>query len=175
MILQRLLAFTPAQSGCPGSVLVDIPKDIQFASGIYRAHQALTFMRSYPKLKGDTTAIEHAVSRLAEEKCPVIYSGGGVISSGLEAAKLLRDLVRLGDFPITSTLMGLGAYPASDKDWLGMLEMHGIYEANLAVIVMLCWLLVRGLMIVYHWGGLMRLHLMRVIILIFIILVSIRS
>ncbi|WP_375626077.1 acetolactate synthase 3 large subunit [Bartonella sp. MU37NMGALS] len=126
-------AFSLAQSGRPGPVLIDIPKDVQFASGIYRAPQAPTFMRSYSKPKGNAQAIEEAVSLLVEAKRPVIYSGGGVISSGMEAVKLLRDLVQLGNFPITSTLMGLGAYPASDKNWLGMLGMHGTYEANMAM------------------------------------------
>ncbi|WP_336288273.1 acetolactate synthase 3 large subunit [Bartonella sp. CB60] len=126
-------AFYIAQSGRPGPVLVDIPKDVQFASGIYRAPQILTSMRSYPQPKEDTKAIECAVSLLVEAKRPVIYSGGGVISSGLEAVQLLRELVQLGDFPITSTLMGLGAYPASGKNWLGMLGMHGTYEANMAM------------------------------------------
>ncbi|VEJ45596.1 Acetolactate synthase isozyme 3 large subunit [Bartonella vinsonii] len=126
-------AFSLAQSGRPGPVLIDIPKDVQFASGIYRAPQAPTFMRSYSKLKGNAQAIEEAVSLLVEAKRPVIYSGGGVISSGPKAVQLLRELVQLGDFPITSTLMGLGAYPASGKNWLGMLGMHGTYEANMAM------------------------------------------
>ncbi|WP_455465580.1 acetolactate synthase 3 large subunit [Bartonella sp. B39] len=126
-------AFFIAQSGRPGPVLVDIPKDVQFSSGIYRAPQTPTFMRSYSKPKGNAQAIEEAVSLLVEAKRPVIYSGGGVISSGPEAVKLLRDFVQLGNFPITSTLMGLGAYPASGKNWLGMLGMHGTYEANMAM------------------------------------------
>ncbi|WP_208437415.1 acetolactate synthase 3 large subunit [Bartonella taylorii] len=126
-------AFFIAQSGRPGPVLIDIPKDVQFASGVYRAPQVLASLRSRPQFKEDTNTIECAVSLLVEAKRPVIYSGGGVISSGPEAVKLLRDLVQLGDFPITSTLMGLGAYPASGKNWLGMLGMHGTYEANMAM------------------------------------------
>ncbi|WP_406604233.1 acetolactate synthase 3 large subunit [Bartonella gliris] len=126
-------AFTIAQSGRPGPVLVDIPKDVQFSSGIYRAPHALTSMRSSSKPKGNAQALEYAVSLLLDAKRPVIYSGGGVISSGPEAVQFLRDLVQLGDFPITSTLMGLGAYPASGKNWLGMLGMHGTYEANMAM------------------------------------------
>src|SRR5579871_1516095 len=85
--------------------------------------------------------IRKAVALLAGAKKPVIYSGGGIINSGREASKLLRELVEVTSFPITSTLMGLGAYPASDKQWLGMLGMHGTYEANLAMHdcdVMLC-------------------------------------
>ncbi|WP_343358269.1 acetolactate synthase 3 large subunit [Bartonella schoenbuchensis] len=126
-------AFHIARSGRPGPVLVDIPKDIQCASGVYRAPQAMTSTHCHAQPKEDTKAIEHAASLLAEAKRPVIYSGGGVISSGLEAVRLLRDLVQLGDFPITSTLMGLGAYPASGKNWLGMLGMHGTYEANMTM------------------------------------------
>ncbi|WP_455478206.1 acetolactate synthase 3 large subunit [Bartonella sp. B10] len=127
-------AFDIAQSGCPGPVFIDIPKDIQFASGVYKAPKISKFMRSYPQpKKDDIKAIDCVVSLLAEAKQPVIYSGGGVISSGSEAVQLLRDFVQLGDFPITSTLMGLGAYPASNKNWLGMLGMHGTYEANMAM------------------------------------------
>lgn len=126
-------AFFIAQSGRPGPVLIDIPKDIQFSSGVYKAPKMLTSLRSYPQLKEKSQAVERAASLLAEAKRPVIYSGGGVISSGLEAVQLLRNLVQLGDFPITSTLMGLGAYPASGKNWLGMLGMHGTYEANMAM------------------------------------------
>ncbi|CDO47131.1 acetolactate synthase [Bartonella henselae] len=126
-------AFAVAQSGRPGPVLVDIPKDIQLASGVYRAPQVLVSRHFSPQLKRNIEAIECAVSLLEEAKRPVIYSGGGVISSGLQAVQLLRDLVQLGDFPITSTLMGLGAYPASGKNWLGMLGMHGTYEANMAM------------------------------------------
>ncbi|MCZ2158292.1 acetolactate synthase 3 large subunit [Bartonella sp. 220] len=124
-------AFSLAQSGRPGPVLIDIPKDVQFASGLYRAPQVATVMHSYLQLKGE--AIENAVSLLVGAKRPVIYTGGGVISSGTKAVQLLRELVQLGDFPITSTLMGLGAYPASGKNWLGMLGMHGTYEANMAM------------------------------------------
>ncbi|WP_345118908.1 acetolactate synthase 3 large subunit [Bartonella pachyuromydis] len=126
-------AFAVAQSGRPGPVLIDIPKDIQFAFGIYRTPQVSASRYSYLQLKGKSEALESAVSLLAAAKRPVIYSGGGVILSGPQAVQLLRDLVQLGDFPITSTLMGLGAYPASDKNWLGMLGMHGTYEANMAM------------------------------------------
>ena len=87
----------------------------------------------HPKVQGDIEAIKQAVALLASAKRPVIYSGGGVINSGNEASKLLRELVELTNFPITSTLMGLGAYPASGKNWLGMLGMHGTYEANMSM------------------------------------------
>ncbi|WP_254493010.1 acetolactate synthase 3 large subunit [Bartonella sp. B1099] len=127
-------AFSLARSGRPGPVLIDIPKDVQFASGFYREPQVQESSRSSLPLKGSNReAIETAVSLLVEAKRPVIYSGGGVISSGGEAIQLLRNLVQWGDFPITSTLMGLGAYPASGKNWLGMLGMHGTYEANMAM------------------------------------------
>lgn len=133
--LSRIIheAFYIAQTGRPGPVLIDIPKDIQFASGIYTAPKSMPRASYRPQLEGDDKAIQYAVSMLAQAKKPVIYSGGGVISSGSEAVRLLRELVDLGDFPITSTLMGLGAYPASGKNWLGMLGMHGTYEANMTM------------------------------------------
>ena len=126
-------AFYIAQTGRPGPVLIDIPKDIQFASGIYTAPRSMPRQSYRPQLDGNRKAIEYAVSLLAEAKKPVIYTGGGVISSGNDAVKFLRELVALGDFPITSTLMGLGAYPASGQNWLGMLGMHGTYEANMTM------------------------------------------
>ena len=133
--LSRIIheAFYIAQTGRPGPVLIDIPKDIQFASGIYTAPKSMPRASYRPQLEGDDKAIQYAVSMLAQAKKPVIYSGGGVISSGSEAVRLLRELVDLGDFPITSTLMGLGAYPTSGKNWLGMLGMHGTYEANMTM------------------------------------------
>ncbi len=135
-------AFYVATTGRPGPVVVDIPKDIQFATGIYSGPKKSHVHASYtPRVKGDATAIRKAVALLAHAKKPVIYSGGGVINSGPEATKLLRELVSLTGMPITSTLMGLGAYPASGPNWLGMLGMHGTYEANMAMHdcdVMLC-------------------------------------
>jgi acetolactate synthase-1/2/3 large subunit len=98
--------------------------------------------KSYqPKLSGDLEKIRAAIDLMAGAKRPIIYSGGGVINSGREASQLLRELVELTGFPITSTLMGLGAYPASGKNWMGMLGMHGTYEANMAMHdcdVMIC-------------------------------------
>jgi acetolactate synthase-1/2/3 large subunit len=94
-----------------------------------------------PKLKGDLDKIKAAVELMSEAKRPIIYSGGGVINSGTEASHLLRELAKVTGFPLTSTLMGLGAFPAADPQWLGMLGMHGTYEANLAMHdcdVMLC-------------------------------------
>lgn len=122
MILRILFMklFSFARSGRPGPVLIDIPKDVQFASGFYRAPKVQESLHSSLPLKGNNReAIKSAVSLLVEAKRPVIYSGGGVISSGPQAVQLLRNLVQLGDFPITSTLMGLGAYPASGKKLAG--------------------------------------------------------
>ena len=127
-------AFRVATTGRPGPVVVDIPKDVQFAKGIYHAPDATKMRLSYqPRLSGDEELIKDAVDLLMSAKRPVIYSGGGVINSGPEASRLLRELVDLTGFPITSTLMGLGAYPASGKNWLGMLGMHGTYEANMTM------------------------------------------
>jgi acetolactate synthase-1/2/3 large subunit len=135
-------AFRIAQSGRPGPVLIDIPKDVQFATGTYQAPDNVPMEAHYqPRIQGDISEIEKAVAMMAGARRGVIYSGGGVINSGPVATKLLRELVELTGFPITSTLMGLGAYPASGPAWLGMLGMHGSYEANMAMHdcdVMLC-------------------------------------
>ncbi len=133
--LPRVLheAFYVAKSGRPGPVLVDIPKDVQFATGIYTSPPKVRHSSYRPKLTGDLNAIKQAIELMSTAKKPVIYSGGGVINSGKEASQLLRELVGITGFPITSTLMGLGAYPASGENWIGMLGMHGTYEANLAM------------------------------------------
>ena len=135
-------AFYVATTGRPGPVVVDVPKDVQFAVGTYHPPRKSDVHVSYtPRVKGDAAQIRKAVALLARAKRPVIYTGGGVINSGREASKLLRELVEVTGFPITSTLMGLGAYPAPGKNWLGMLGMHGTYEANMAMHdcdVMLC-------------------------------------
>jgi acetolactate synthase-1/2/3 large subunit len=133
--LPRVLheAFHIASSGRPGPVVVDIPKDIQFAKGMYSRPKDFAHTGYRPKLKGDIEKIKAAVEMMGNAKRPLFYTGGGVINSGTEASHLLRELVRLTGFPITSTLMGLGAYPASDPQWLGMLGMHGTYEANWAM------------------------------------------
>jgi acetolactate synthase I/II/III large subunit len=142
--LARILheAFHVATSGRPGPVVVDVPKDVQFATGTYTPPEPQQRHESYrPKLSADFERVRTAVAMLEGAKRPVIYSGGGVINSGPEASRLLRELVEMAGFPITSTLMGLGAYPASGKSWLGMLGMHGSYQANLAMHecdVMLC-------------------------------------
>ncbi len=126
-------AFHVATHGRPGPVLVDIPKDVQFATGTYHAPKPSEAHRYQPQVKGDASAILRAVEALERAKKPILYSGGGVINSGLAASQLLRELVAATNFPITSTLMGLGAYPASGKNWIGMLGMHGTYEANWAM------------------------------------------
>ena len=134
-------AFHVATTGRPGPVVVDIPKDVQFAKGFYVPPQIAPRTSYQPKVQGDLEKIKAAVELMAGARKPIIYSGGGVINSGPEASHLLRELVDLTGFPITSTLMGLGAYPASGKNWLGMLGMHGTYEANMAMHdcdVMIC-------------------------------------
>ena len=134
-------AFHVATTGRPGPVVVDIPKDVQFARGVYVPPQTAPRTSYQPKVQGDLEKVKAAVELMAGARKPIIYTGGGVINSGPEASHLLRELVDLTGFPITSTLMGLGAYPASGKNWLGMLGMHGTYEANMAMHdcdVMIC-------------------------------------
>ena len=134
-------AFHVANTGRPGPVVVDIPKDVQFATGMYTPPLEAPRTSYRPRLQGDMERIGAAIGLMASAVRPVIYSGGGVINSGPEASRLLRELVELTGFPITSTLMGLGAYPASGDNWIGMLGMHGTYEANMAMHdcdVMLC-------------------------------------
>ncbi|MBL4802266.1 MAG: biosynthetic-type acetolactate synthase large subunit [Emcibacter sp.] len=126
-------AFYVATSGRPGPVVVDIPKDVQIFT-TKNVHIGPIKHRSYrPVSKGKIEDITEAVKLLAGAKKPIFYTGGGVINSGPAAAQLLRELVQLTGAPITSTLMGLGAYPASDKQFLGMLGMHGTFEANNAM------------------------------------------
>ena len=126
-------AFHVATNGRPGPVLVDIPKDVQFANGTYVAPAKADLGHYQPQVKGDIGAITALVELIEKAEKPVLYTGGGVINSGKGASQLLRELVKATNFPITSTLMGLGAYPASGDNWLGMLGMHGTYEANLAM------------------------------------------
>ncbi|MEM6941433.1 MAG: acetolactate synthase 3 large subunit [Pseudomonadota bacterium] len=125
-------AFHVATSGRPGPVLVDIPKDVQFATGSYST-KSPSKSRYQPQVKGDLAAITELVEAMEAAKRPIFYTGGGVINSGPAASQLLRELVEGTGFPITSTLMGLGCYPASGDKWLGMLGMHGLYEANMAM------------------------------------------
>ncbi len=126
-------AFHVASSGRPGPVLIDIPKDVQFATGRYVPPQRADLGHYRPRLKGDIDQITRLVELIETAEKPIFYTGGGVINSGPAAAQLLRELVDATGIPITSTLMGLGAYPASGKNWLGMLGMHGLYEANMAM------------------------------------------
>ena len=114
-------------------MVVDIPKDVQFATGTYSRPTSNQHKTYRPQVKGEMAKIKAALEMMKGAKKPIFYTGGGVINSGPEACALLRELVRTTGFPITSTLMGLGAYPASDRQWLGMLGMHGTYEANLAM------------------------------------------
>ena len=134
-------AFYVAANGRPGPVVVDIPKDIQFAKGKYVGPKNIQHKTYRPKLKGDLEKIKQAVELMRHAKRPLFYTGGGVINSGSEASVLLREFVKLSGFPITSTLMGLGAFPAANPQWLGMLGMHGTWEANWAMHdcdVMIC-------------------------------------
>ncbi len=126
-------AFHVAMHGRPGPVLVDIPKDVQFAGGTYVAPQKASIGHYQPRVKGDLAMITELVEAMEKAERPLFYTGGGVINSGPAASQLLRELVEATGFPITSTLMGLGSYPASGDKWLGMLGMHGLYEANLAM------------------------------------------
>ena len=141
--LPRVLheAFYVASSGRPGPVVVDIPKDIQFAEGTYENHSNVPHKTYKPRAKGDKQAIREAVELMINAKKPMFYTGGGVINSGPVASKLLRTLVKMTGYPITQTLMGLGAFPSSSDQFLGMLGMHGTYEANMAMHdcdVMIC-------------------------------------
>ncbi len=133
--LPRILheAFYVASNGRPGPVVIDIPKDIQFAKGVYSRPKDNQHKTYRPTVKGDLSKIKAAIDLMSKAKRPVFYTGGGVINAGPHASALLRELVHLTGFPCTSTLMGLGAFPAADKQWLGMLGMHGTYEANLAM------------------------------------------
>ncbi len=130
--LPRILheAFYVASHGRPGPVVIDIPKDVQFAAGFYTGPQNIQHKTYKPQVKGDLAKIREAVRMMAAARRPVFYTGGGVINSGPAASDLLRELVKLTNFPVTTTLMGLGSYPASGPNWLGMLGMHGTYEAN---------------------------------------------
>src|SRR5580692_187754 len=133
--LSRVLheAFQIATTGRPGPVVVDIPKDVQFKKGRYIGPESVRHRTYRPKTEPELASIVKAIDMMAAAERPVFYTGGGIINAGPEASRLLRELVHLTGFPITSTLMGLGAYPASDPQWLGLLGMHGTYEANMAM------------------------------------------
>lgn len=126
-------AFYVATNGRPGPVVIDMPKDVQVEAAEYK-HAGHVEHRTYrPQIDGDDEAIRNAVRAMANASRPILYTGGGIINSGPEASTLLRELAKLTGFPVTSTLMGLGCYPASDKQFLGMLGMHGTWEANHAM------------------------------------------
>ncbi len=126
-------AFHIATSGRPGPVVVDIPKDVQVATARYAKPGPIQHKTYRPQVKADQSQIEQLVDMLAAAERPILYTGGGIINSGPAASQLLCELVRITGAPVTSTLMGLGAYPASGEQWLGMLGMHGTYEANMAM------------------------------------------
>ena len=126
-------AFHVAMAGRPGPVLVDIPKDVQFATGTYVTPPKADLGHYNPRVKGDFDKITELTALIEQAKRPIIYSGGGVINSGDAASMLLRELANNTNFPVTSTLMGLGAYPANGDQWIGMLGMHGTYEANMVM------------------------------------------
>ena len=128
-------AFEVATTGRPGPVLVDIPKDVQFQKGKYIKPKELKNSKTKTNItfNGQDKDIEVAVELISKSSKPILYTGGGVINSGPRATQLLRELVSLTGFPITSTLQGLGAFPGTDQQFLGMLGMHGTYEANNAM------------------------------------------
>ena len=127
-------AFHIATSGRPGPVVIDIPKDVQFSKGTYQGPTEVVHAHNYhPRTKGDPGRIAEAAALIAKARRPILYTGGGVINAGPRAAELLREFAALTGAPVTSTLMGLGAFPASDPKWLGMLGMHGSFEANNAM------------------------------------------
>ena len=128
-------AFEVATTGRPGPVLVDIPKDVQFQKGKYIKPKELKNSKTKTNItfNGQDKDIEVAVELISKSSKPILYTGGGVINSGPRATQLLRELVSLTGFPITSTLQGLGAFPGNDQQFLGMLGMHGTYEANNAM------------------------------------------
>jgi acetolactate synthase I/II/III large subunit len=127
-------AFHIATSGRPGPVVVDIPKDVQFGRAAYQGPDAPRSGHIYaPRIKGDPARIREAVELIANARRPLLYTGGGIVNAGPRASALLRELAALTGAPVTSTLMGLGAFPASDPAWLGMVGMHGLFEANNAM------------------------------------------
>ncbi len=126
-------AFQIATTGRPGPVVIDIPKDVQVASATWTDGPPQRKLRYNPPHMASERDIAKAIELIANAKAPIFYTGGGVINSGPRASELLRELQGLTGAPVTSTLMGLGAFPADHPDWLGMLGMHGTYEANMAM------------------------------------------
>jgi acetolactate synthase-1/2/3 large subunit len=126
-------AFHVARTGRPGPVLIDLPKDILINPAPYAEPSVLPHRSYRPRTMPDAARVADAIALLKAAKRPIVYTGGGVINAGPEASRLLMEFVRLTGFPCTSTLMGLGAYPASDPQFLGMLGMHGTFEANMTM------------------------------------------
>ena len=133
--------FYVATNGRPGPVVIDIPKDVQINTADYTPPEKVRHRTYRPRVKGDLESIREAVELIANAERPIFYTGGGIINAGPKASALLTQFVRMTGYPITNTLMGLGGYPASDRQYLGMLGMHGSYEANWAMHdcdVMIC-------------------------------------
>ncbi len=126
-------AFYIAAAGRPGPVVIDLPKDVQFDEGEYMPPDQSGHRHYKPQFEGDSARVAEAVDLIAGAKRPIFYIGGGCINAGTEACETVTELVRATGYPATTTLMGLGAFPASSPQWLGMLGMHGTYEANLAM------------------------------------------
>ncbi len=126
-------AFHIATQGRPGPVVVDIPKNVQVAEAEFRSHNGKINPRYQPQIDGDFKAINEAAEMIMQAKAPILYTGGGIINSGPKASETLCQLAELLGAPVTSTLMGLGAFSASSEQWLGMLGMHGTFEANMAM------------------------------------------
>jgi acetolactate synthase-1/2/3 large subunit len=126
-------AFYVAKSGRPGPVVVDLPKDVLFALAVYTGPEQAQHKSYRPQMQADPARVAEAVALLAAAKKPLFYGGGGLVNSGPEACTRFTELVRAVDAPCTLTLMGLGAFPASDPHFVGMVGMHGTYEANMAM------------------------------------------
>jgi len=126
-------AFHIATQGRPGPVVIDIPKNVQVAAAKFSRKGPTGHSRYQPQTEGDFKAINSAAEMIMKAKAPILYTGGGIINSGPKASEALRELADLLGCPVTSTLMGLGAFPASSDQWLGMLGMHGTFEANMAM------------------------------------------
>ncbi len=126
-------AFYVATSGRPGPVVIDLPKDVQIAQGPYTGPTNVRHKTYRPRTEGEEAKIKAAIDLMAKAERPIFYTGGGVVNAGPRASELLRELVKLTGFPITNTLMGLGSYSGTDRQFLGMLGMHGTWEANHAM------------------------------------------
>jgi len=126
-------AFEIATTGRPGPVVIDIPKNVQVATTLWTDGKPQRPQRYNPRTQASDAEITRAIDLIAQADSPILYTGGGVINSGPRASELLRHFQRITGIPVTSTLMGLGAFPAGHPDWLGMLGMHGTYEANMAM------------------------------------------